>query len=108
MHASRLLAILLLLQSQGRMSARRLADEMEVSLRTIHRDVEQLGAAGVPVRAERAREGGFELMPGWETRLTGMTPREAQSLFLAGLPGPAAQLGLAAPMASAQAKLMAS
>jgi predicted DNA-binding transcriptional regulator YafY len=107
MRASRLLTILMLLQSRGRMSAERLAQEVEVSVRTVHRDIEELSAAGVPVTAQRGAAGGFELLDGWHTRLTGLTPVEAQAIFMAGAPGPAAQLGLGGAMASAQLKLLA-
>jgi len=106
MRASRLLSIMMLLQNRGRLSAETLAAELEVSVRTIYRDVDQLSASGVPVYAERGRDGGFELLKGWRTHLTGLTTEEAQALFLAGLPGPAAELGLGEAMASAQLKLL--
>jgi predicted DNA-binding transcriptional regulator YafY len=97
----------MLLQTRGRMTAPDLARELEVSIRTIYRDIDQLSAAGIPVTAERGRGGGFELLNGFRTQLTGLTQPEAEALMLAGLPGPAAELGLADRMASAQLKLMA-
>ena len=108
MKASRLLSILMLLQSHERMTAAALAQALEVSERTILRDMDQLSAAGVPVWAERGREGGFRLRPGWSTQLTGMTEAEAHALLLAGLPGPATDLGLGEAALSARLKLVAS
>lgn len=108
MKASRLLSILMLLQTRGRMTAPALAREMEVSQRTILRDIDQLSAAGVPIWGERGRQGGFQLREGWSTSLTGMTESEAGALLLAGLPGPATDLGLGPAAASARLKMVAS
>jgi predicted DNA-binding transcriptional regulator YafY len=107
MLASRLLSILMLLQTRGRVSATALAAEFGVSVRTIHRDVDQLSAAGIPVYADRGRNGGFQLLQGYRTELTGLTDAEAEAIFFTGLPGPAAQLGLAQTLSAATQKLMA-
>lgn len=101
------MSLLLLLQTRDRMTAQELAELLEVSVRTIYRDVDSLSAAGVPVYGEPGHEGGFRLMDGYRTRLTGMTTAEAGTLFLAGLPEAAAQLGLAAAADSARLKLAA-
>jgi predicted DNA-binding transcriptional regulator YafY len=108
MKASRLLSILMTLQARGRSTATELAQAAEVSERTVLRDIDQLSAAGVPIWGERGRHGGFRLREGWSTQLTGMTEPEANALLLAGLPGPATELGLGAAAASARLKLVAS
>lgn len=104
MRADRLLSLVLLLQARGRLSASQLAGELAVSARTIYRDVVALSAAGIPIYADTA---GYQLVDGYRTQLTGLTADEARGLVLAGLPGAAADLGLAEVAAAAQLKLTA-
>jgi predicted DNA-binding transcriptional regulator YafY len=108
MRASRLVSILLLLQTRERMTAQELADALEVSVRTVYRDMESLSAAGVPLYGEPGHDGGYQLLGGFRTRLTGLTADEADSLFLTGLPTAAADLGMGALVTAVQLKLMAS
>ncbi|WP_328468501.1 WYL domain-containing protein [Actinoplanes sp. NBC_00393] len=107
MRASRLISLLLLLQNRGRLTAQQIAEELEVSVRTVYRDVEALAESGVPVYAELGAGGGYQLLDGYRTRLTGLTPQEAGSIFLAGVPDAAAELGLGAVLATAELKLRA-
>ncbi|MBO8187330.1 helix-turn-helix transcriptional regulator [Streptomyces spirodelae] len=107
MKSDRLLAILLLLQTRGRVPADELAAELEVSARTIYRDVEALSAAGVPVYAERGRHGGITLLPGYRTDVTGLTSDEARALFVLAAQGVHAALGLDSALGSALRKVMA-
>ena len=107
MRADRLLSILLLLQTHGRLSTADLARRLEVSRRTIFRDLESLGAAGVPVVSERGSKGGAYLMGGYRTDLTGLTEPELEALLAFGGRGPASDLGLSAQLDQASRKLVA-
>jgi predicted DNA-binding transcriptional regulator YafY len=103
MRASRLVSLLLLLQTRGQLTAAELADRLDVSERTIQRDVEALADAGVPVEAVRGPAGGYKLAGGYRTKLTGLTGEEAEALFV----GPAAELGLGRVFADARLKVLA-
>jgi predicted DNA-binding transcriptional regulator YafY len=107
MRADRLLSILMLLQIHRQMPARELAGRLEVSERTIHRDMEALSAAGIPVIAERGSGGGWRLPPSYRTNLTGLTEAEIQALFLTPPVRLLADLGLARAADAALIKLLA-
>ncbi|CAL9394691.1 helix-turn-helix transcriptional regulator [Streptomyces pilosus] len=106
MRADRLVALVLLLRQRGRMTAPALARELEVSTRTVLRDMEALSAAGVPVYAERGRHGGFALLPGFRTTLTGLNHDEALALLVAGSRRGAQLFGLGSALASAVLKVV--
>jgi predicted DNA-binding transcriptional regulator YafY len=106
MRADRLVSLVLLLRQRGRLSAATLARELEVSTRTVLRDIEALSAAGVPVYAERGRHGGFALLPGFRTELTGLHHDEALALLVAGSRRGAEAFGLGPALASALLKVV--
>ncbi|MEU9734270.1 WYL domain-containing protein [Streptomyces sp. NPDC048002] len=106
MRADRLVSLVLLLRQHGRLSATALARELEVSTRTVLRDIEALSAAGVPVYAERGRNGGFALLPGFGTELTGLNHDEALALLVAGSRRGAQVFGLGSALASAMRKVV--
>ncbi|GAB2530425.1 helix-turn-helix transcriptional regulator [Nocardia heshunensis] len=106
MRASRLMSILLLLQTRDRVTAQELAQQLEVSVRTIYRDMEQLSVAGIPVYGDPGHDGGYRLLDGFRARLNLLTADEAESLFLSGLPSAAADLGLGSIVTAANLKVM--
>jgi predicted DNA-binding transcriptional regulator YafY len=107
MRAARLIKMVLLLQSRPAMTAAELARELQVSERTITRDAQALSEAGVPVYAERGRAGGYRLVGGYRTRLTGLARGEAEALFLSGVPGALSEMGLADVASAARLKVSA-
>ncbi|MFD8141913.1 helix-turn-helix transcriptional regulator, partial [Streptomyces sp. NPDC059708] len=107
MRAARLIRMALLIQSHPGLTAPALARELEVSERTVIRDAQALQEAGVPVRSERGRVGGYFLAAGYRTRLTSLHPSEAETLFLSGLPSALRDLGLSDAAQTARLKLTA-
>ena len=107
MRADRLLSILMILQARGRVTAQQLAEELEVSVRTVYRDMDALSAAGVPVYAERGPGGGCSLLDSYRTTLTGLTRDEVRALFMLSIPAPLAELGVGQELRAALLKLSA-
>jgi predicted DNA-binding transcriptional regulator YafY len=107
MRADRLLSLLMLLQARGRLTAQQLAQELEVSVRTIYRDIDALSAAGVPVYAERGPGGGCELIDDYRTNLTGLTEDEVRALFMLSVPAALDELGVSGELRAALRKLAA-
>ena len=107
MRADRLLSILMLLQTRGRTTAHELAQQLEVSERTIYRDFEALSMAGIPLYTERGPGGGCSLVDGYQTRLTGLTETEIRALFLSTITAPSVDLGMGRALEDALLKVSA-
>jgi predicted DNA-binding transcriptional regulator YafY len=107
MRADRLLSLLMLLQARGQMTARELARELEVSQRTVYRDINALCVAGVPIYSEAGRDGGYALLDSYRTSLTGLTENEVRALFSISIPESLTELGLGRELKAALLKLSA-
>jgi predicted DNA-binding transcriptional regulator YafY len=107
MRADRLISLLMLLQTRGRMTAQDLSTELEVSERTIYRDIAALGASGIPVHCESGPGGGCMLLDSYRTTLTGLTADEVRALFALSMPAPLARLGMSQTLKGALLKLSA-
>ena len=107
MRADRLLSLMMLLQARGRMTAKELARELEVSRRTIYRDIDALCVAGVPIYSEAGRGGGYGLLDSYRTSLTGLTESEVRALFSMSIPESLTELGLGRELKAALLKLAA-
>lgn len=107
MRADRLLSLLMLIQARGQMTAQELAEELEVSERTIYRDITALSTSGVPIYASRGPGGGVRLIEEYRTTLTGLTPDETRALFMMSIPAPLMQLGMGEKFKGALLKLSA-
>ena len=107
MRADRLLSILMLLQSHRRIHATQVAKEMQVSVRTVYRDIDALSSAGIPVYADRGPGGGFSLLEGYRTNLTGLTRDEVKALFMLSIPSSLDALGVSDELKAAFRKLAA-
>ena len=105
MRADRLLRIMLLLQARGRMTAEALAAELEVSVRTVYRDLDALSTAGVPVYTESGPRGGCQLIEGYRAPLTGLSAEEAAALLILGLPEPVQELGFGPALSAAHQRV---
>lgn len=106
MRADRLVSMVLMLRQQGRMTADQLAQELDVSVRTVLRDIDALSTAGVPVYADRGRHGGYSLLPGFRTELTGLSHQEALALLTADSGKTEKAFGLSSALASAMRKVI--
>lgn len=107
MRADRLISIVMLLQSRGRTTARTLAEELEVSERTIYRDIDALSAAGIPIYGDRGPEGGYSLLDTYRSTLAGLTVDELRALLTLSIPAPLEDLGLTTKLKGAMHKLAA-